>query len=128
MVIHDISWRKRIEREKIEAQKLLGEQQKLALIGQVAGKMAHDFNNILGVIMGNVELMLLDYDDPELQEILRRILDHTEKGQYLTRNLIAFAKNQEPGRNIFRLMKNRPGTSSDEKRFEWHPDPSVICN
>lgn len=101
VVIHDISWRKRIEREKIEAQKLLGEQQKLALIGQVAGKMAHDFNNILGVIMGNVELMLLDYDDPELQEILRRILDHTEKGQYLTRNLIAFAKNQEPRQKYF---------------------------
>ncbi len=110
VVIHDISWRKRIEREKIEAQKLLGEQQKLALIGQVAGKMAHDFNNILGVIMGNVELMLLDYDDPELQEILRRILDHTEKGQYLTRNLIAFAKNQEPRQKYF----------SFNEKSTWH--------
>jgi PAS domain S-box-containing protein len=101
VVIHDISWRKRIEKEKIQAQKLLGEQQKLALIGQVAGKMAHDFNNILGVIMGNVELMLMDHDDPEMQKILKRILDHTEKGQYLTRNLIAFARNQEPRQKYF---------------------------
>jgi PAS domain S-box-containing protein len=101
VVIHDISWRKRIEKEKIKAQKLLGEQQKLALIGQVAGKMAHDFNNILGVIMGNVELMLMDHDDPDIRKILKRILDHTEKGQYLTRNLIAFARNQEPRQKYF---------------------------
>ncbi|EMS79419.1 PAS domain S-box protein [Desulfotignum phosphitoxidans] len=103
VVIHDISWRQKIEKEKIKAQKLLGEQQKLALIGQVAGKMAHDFNNILGVIMGNVELMLMDHDDPDLQKMLKRILAHTEKGQYLTRNLIAFAKNQAPRQKYFSL-------------------------
>jgi PAS domain S-box-containing protein len=103
VVIHDISWRKKMEKERIEAQKLIGEHQKLALIGQVAGKMAHDFNNILGVIMGNVELMLMDHDDPGLQKTLKRILDHTEKGQHLTRNLIAFAKNQAPRQKYFSL-------------------------
>ncbi len=103
VVIHDISWQKKIEKEKIKAQKLLGEQQKLALIGQVAGKMAHDFNNILGVIMGNIELMLMDHDNPETRKILKRILDHTEKGQHLTRNLIAFAKNQEPRQKYLSL-------------------------
>jgi CheY-like chemotaxis protein len=43
----------------------------------------------------------MDHDDPALQKILKRILDHTEKGQYLTRNLIAFAKNQEPRQKYF---------------------------
>lgn len=103
MVIHDISWRKKMEKERIEAQKLIGEQQKLALIGQVAGKMAHDFNNILGVIMGNIELMLMDHDDPETRKILKRMLDHTEKGRHLTRNLVAFARNQEPRQKYFSL-------------------------
>jgi len=103
VVIHDISWRKKMEKDRIEAQKLLAEHQKLALIGQVAGKMAHDFNNILGVIMGNIELMLMDNDDPDIRTTLKRILDHTEKGQYLTRNLIAFAKNQEPRQKYFSL-------------------------
>ncbi len=103
MVIHDISWRKIMEKERIEAQKLIGEQQKLALIGQVAGKMAHDFNNILGVIMGNIELMLMDHHDPDIQNTLKRILVHTEKGQYLTRNLVAFAKNQAPRQKFFSL-------------------------
>jgi PAS domain S-box-containing protein len=103
VVIHDISWRKKMEKDRIEAQKLLAEQQKLALIGQVAGKMAHDFNNILGVVMGNIELMLMDLEDPDLCNTLKRILDHTEKGKYLTQNLIAFAKNQEPRQEYFSL-------------------------
>lgn len=103
VVIHDISWRKVMEKERIEAQKLIAEQQKLALIGQVAGKMAHDFNNILGVVMGNIELLLMDHKDPGLQNILKRILVHTEKGQYLTRNLVAFAKNQAPRQKFFSL-------------------------
>lgn len=103
VVIHDISWRKKMEKDRIEAQKLLAEQQKLALIGQVAGKMAHDFNNILGVVMGNIELMLMDLEDSDIRNTLKRILDHTEKGKYLTRNLIAFAKNQEPRQRYFSL-------------------------
>jgi PAS domain S-box-containing protein len=45
-VARDISDRKFAEKEKIKAQEIAGEQKKLALVGQVAGKMAHDFNNI----------------------------------------------------------------------------------
>jgi PAS domain S-box-containing protein len=103
VVVHDITQRKQMEKEKIEAQKLLGEQNKMALIGQVAGKMAHDFNNILGVIMGNIELMLMDHKDPGIQKTLRTMLTHAEKGQNLTRNLVAFARNQEPRHKYFRL-------------------------
>jgi PAS domain S-box-containing protein len=103
VVIHDISWRKQLETEKIASQKLLAEQQKLALIGQVAGKMAHDFNNILAVLMGNIELLLMDYSDPVLQKKLKMMLSHTEKGQLLTRNLVAFAKTREPRQKYFSL-------------------------
>jgi PAS domain S-box-containing protein len=103
VVVHDITWRKQMEREKIDAQKLLAEQQKLALIGQVAGKMAHDFNNILAVIMGNIELLLMDYTDLGLQKKLKMMLSHTEKGQLLTRNLVAFAKTREPRQKYFFL-------------------------
>jgi len=56
----DITELKKAQAEKIEALTLAAETQKLALVGQIAGKMAHDFNNILGVIMGNAELALFD--------------------------------------------------------------------
>jgi PAS domain S-box-containing protein len=103
VVVHDITWRKQLEKEKIDAQKLVAEQQKLALIGQVAGKMAHDFNNILAVIMGNIELLLMDYTDPGLVKKLKMMLSQTEKGQLLTRNLVAFAKTREPRQKYFSL-------------------------
>ncbi|MBU1584151.1 MAG: PAS domain S-box protein, partial [Proteobacteria bacterium] len=46
--LRDITNLKQAENEKIKAQKIAGEQKKLTLVGQIAGKMAHDFNNILG--------------------------------------------------------------------------------
>jgi len=80
---------------------LAGEQKKLALIGQIAGKMAHDFNNILGIVMGNIELMLLDCENPATRQTLEMILNQTVRGKNMTRNLVAFARNQEPRQEFF---------------------------
>ena len=105
VVIHDITERIQLEQDKIKAQKLAGEQKKLALIGQIAGKMAHDFNNILGIVMGNIELMLMDCENPAMEKTLEMILDQTIKGKNMTRNLVAFARNQEPRQCFFDVNK-----------------------
>ena len=97
----DITEYKMAEKEKINAQKIVGEQQKLALIGQVAGKMAHDFNNILGIIMGNAELSLMGCTDDNVKKTFKLIYDQTIRGKNLTRDLVAFAKNQEPMQELF---------------------------
>ena len=99
----DITERKQAEKEKIEAQKIAGEQKKLALIGQVAGKMAHDFNNIMGIIMGNAELSLMDCKDARIRKTLELIFKQTLRGKNLTKNLVAFAKSQEPRQEFFRI-------------------------
>ena len=91
------------EEEKIKAQKIAGEQKKLALVGQVAGKMAHDFNNILGIILGNTELTLLDCQEPETRKTLELIFEQTIRGKNLTKNLVAFAKDQEPKQEFFMI-------------------------
>jgi CheY-like chemotaxis protein len=72
-------------------------------VGQVAGKMAHDFNNILGGIMGNAEFSLMDCKDPDIKETLEIILDQTLRGKNLTKNLVAFARDQEPKEEFFSL-------------------------
>jgi two-component system cell cycle sensor histidine kinase/response regulator CckA len=104
-VARDVSERKFAEKEKIKAQEIAGEQKKLALVGQVAGKMAHDFNNILGIIMGNTELSLMDCKDAETKKTLELILKQTLRGKNLTRNLVAFAKDQEPKQEFFRISE-----------------------
>ncbi len=99
----DITDRKKAEDEKFHAQKTALENEKYALVGQIAGKMAHDFNNVLGAIMGNTELALIDCTDDETIKTLELIFDQTLRGKNLTRNLVAFAKDQEPKQEYFSI-------------------------
>lgn len=101
----DITDRKKTEKEKIEAQKIASENEKQALVGQIAGKIAHDFNNILGIIMGNAELAILDCMDEELSKTLELIYKQTIRGKNLTRNLVAFARDQEPRQEFFKISE-----------------------
>ncbi len=102
-VTEDITEKVKVQKDKISAQKIAAEQKKLALVGQIAGKLAHDFNNILGIIMGNTELSLLDCKDAETRQVLELIFEQTLQGKNLTRNLVAFAKDQEPKQEFFRI-------------------------
>ncbi len=101
----DITDRKIAEKDKISAQRIASEHKKLALVGQIAGKMAHDFNNILGIVMGNTELALIDCTDAGTKEILTLIFKQTVRGKNLTKNLVAFAKDQEPKQEYFKIHK-----------------------
>lgn len=88
---HDITDRKNME----AAQKTLHEQEKHASIGKVAGKMAHDFNNILGIMLGTSELLLSE-DLPESQKReIEVIKENAIRGKEITQNLLFFAKEQE---------------------------------
>ena len=88
-VIHiatDITEQKRTEAE-------LRESQKMDAIGRLAGGVAHDFNNMLGIINGYAELLLmkLKEDDPLCREILQ-ILKAGNRAADLTRQLLAFSR------------------------------------
>nr|NJM02983.1 HAMP domain-containing histidine kinase [Desulfobacula sp.] len=65
--------------------------------------MAHDFNNTLGVIMGNSELALMDCPHPRTRKTLELVLEQAIRGKNLTRNLVAFAKDHEPKQEFFNL-------------------------
>ena len=99
--VRDITERRQSEKERAEAVKFAAEQEKYALVGQVAGKMAHDFNNILGAIMGNAELSLLECERGEIRTSLETILAQTVRGKNLTKNLMAFALDNEPKEAYF---------------------------
>ncbi len=101
----DITQRKKTEEEKINARKIITDQKRLALVGQIAGRMAHDFNNILAVIMGNAQLSLQHCKEAKTIETLKLIFNQTIRGKNLTKNLVVFAKNQEPKQEFFRLSE-----------------------
>lgn len=101
----DITERKQAEAEKLIAQKNADNNDKMALVGQIAGKIAHDFNNILGIVMGNTELALLDCLQPNTKKTLELIYKQTIRGKNLTKNLVAFAKDQEPKQEFLRISE-----------------------
>ncbi len=101
--LRDITESKQAEQEKINAQKVAGEQKQLALVGQVAGKIAHDFNNLLGIVMGNAELSLRHCTDEKIKNRLDLIFQQTLRGKNLTRDLVAFARSQDPKQEFFRI-------------------------
>ncbi|MCD4742428.1 MAG: response regulator [Desulfobacteraceae bacterium] len=92
----DVTLREQAEKEKKAAKRHVAEQEKKALVGQIAGKLAHDFNNILGAIMGRAQLSLLHSKNKKVIQSLQLIVEQSLRGKSLTQNLVAFAKNQEP--------------------------------
>jgi signal transduction histidine kinase len=80
--------RRRMETKFIEAQKM-------EVIGHLAGGVAHDFNNILAVIMGYSELTLQKLgDNEELRSNLETIRSMAERAAGLTRQLLIFSCKQ----------------------------------
>ncbi len=99
----NIEERKQIAKEKQRSEQRAAQQEQHALVGKIAGKISHDFNNILGVIMGNTELSLLNCENTEIRKTLELIFEQTLRGKNLTRNLVAFAKDQEIIQKFFKI-------------------------
>ena len=91
----DISERKRAEAEKARLESQLLHAQKLESVGRLAGGVAHDFNNMLSVILGYVELITsgLPASDP-LLEPLGEIWKAACRSRDTTRQLLAFSRKQ----------------------------------
>jgi PAS domain S-box-containing protein len=81
------------ERRLIEGQ--LAQAQKMEAIGNLTGGMAHDFNNVLGVIIGNLDLLKrLVTADAEASELCGEALDGASRCAELIQRLLAFGRRQ----------------------------------
>ena len=91
----DITERKAAEEEKEKLRSQLIQAQKMESIGRLAGGVAHDFNNMLGIILGFTELALEDIEpEHSLYESLKGIEKAANRSADLTRQLLAFARKQ----------------------------------
>jgi len=96
LISHEnISKRKQAEEENIKLESQLQQAQKMEAIGQLAGGVAHDFNNMLGVIIGHTEMAMeaIGPSQPLFAD-LKEILKAAQRSAAITRQLLAFARKQ----------------------------------
>jgi two-component system, NtrC family, sensor kinase len=79
-------------REAAEA--ALRQAQRLEAIGQMTGGVAHDFNNLLMIVSGSAERLRRDLTSEKHRRLLDMIMNATNRGESLTRQLLAFSRRQ----------------------------------
>jgi len=109
-IFRDVTDRKRdeIERESLQAQ--LMQVRKIESVGRLAGGVAHDFNNMLGVIMGYAEMAINKLTPGDaLRGDLDEIMNAARRSAEMTSQLLAFARKQPIRPHVLDLNKTVDG-------------------
>ncbi len=117
----------REERRKLEAQ--IQQSQKIESLGRLAGGVAHDFNNMLGVILGYTEMALKRVEPGErLYHQISEIRKAAHRSAELTRQLLAFSRQQPVAPRIFDVNESVSGMMKllqrligEDIKLVWEP-------
>jgi two-component system, cell cycle sensor histidine kinase and response regulator CckA len=129
----DITDRKRAEEERDRLQVQSLQNQKMEAVGRLAGGVAHDFNNMLGVILGHTEMALVDADpDSRLHEALEEIRKAARQSADLTQQLLGFARQQIVAPRVLNLndtIEDMLGMLrrliGEDIHLSWMPGPNL---
>ncbi|MEI6207618.1 MAG: response regulator [Desulfuromonadales bacterium] len=124
--------RKRYEDEKRMLESQLHQAQKMESVGRLAGGVAHDFNNKLTVILGFTNLAFTETNQDILKDYLEYIRKAGEQSADLTRQLLAFARQQTIAPNVLDLNETVSGMLKmlqrligEDIHLNWHPSPNL---
>ncbi|HUI30579.1 MAG TPA: PAS domain S-box protein [Candidatus Acidoferrales bacterium] len=123
---YDISDRKKLEDQLLQAQKMEG-------IGRLAGGVAHDYNNMLGVIIGYSDLIMRKMDKSKpMYHYIQLIASAAKRGADITRQLLAFARREivsprvlDPNKAIESLQKILQRLIGENIRLTFLPEKSI---
>jgi len=119
-----------------QAREALAQAQKLEAIGRLTGGVAHDFNNMLTIIRGSAELLRkASLPDEKRARYLEAILTTADRATLLTRQLLAFARQQplQPEsfdaaariRGLAQIVETSTGTSI-RSILDFDPEPAMV--
>ena len=130
----DVTARKRAEAERVRLEEQLRQAQKMESVGRLAGGVAHDFNNMLSVILGHVELAVEEVETShpvyaalvEIDKAARRSAD-------LTRQLLAFGRKQTIAPKVLDLnatvegmLKMLERLIGEDIHLVWQPKAELL--
>lgn len=129
----DINERKLAEEKNAKLEAKLQQAHKMELVGQLAGGVAHDFNNMLTVILGNADLamMKMERDAPCFHRLIE-IRDAAQRSAAITQQLLAFARKQTIAPKVLNLNGILEGMLNMLRRLigenielVWLPGPNL---
>ena len=98
-ILRDNTARRELDKQFIQAQKM-------EVVGHLASGVAHDFNNILGIVMGYTEILMSGMDPCSVQHEQAQTVFHTaERAASLTRQLLIFSSKQTPRPQVVDLSE-----------------------
>ena len=111
----------------------LRQAQKMEAVGQLTGGVAHDFNNLIGVTLGNAELLVRNFEPgSQNHELANQIVSASLKAADLTRQLLAFSRRQTLSPSAISLSKQLSEMSAllkasigDSIEFELDLEPNT---
>ena len=110
----------KLEREmalREEAQAALAQSQRMEALGQLAGGMAHDFNNVLAAISCNLDAVTLRSADEKIREAIQDAMDAIQMGASLTRRLLILSRPHGVGLERLDLNDRVTGTLELLRRY-----------
>jgi PAS domain S-box-containing protein len=80
--------------ERERAEEALRQAQKMEAVGRLTGGIAHDFNNLLTPVIGGLELLAANVEEPRLKRLAEAALESSRRGAKLTSQLLTFSRIQ----------------------------------
>lgn len=124
-MITDISKHVQAEEEKKAIEERLQRAEKMQALGQLAGGVAHDLNNVLGVLSGYSELLMMEIPEGRKTRVhVEKILQSTEKGAAIIQDLLTLARRGVTASEVVHInsvVSDFLKTPAFEKIKDCHP-------